>query len=169
MSCPYYAWRDDYYCTKNRDFVGDSMYWQYCRAYNYEECPSYRDGDYSEERPLDRDGDDGDYSSGCFLTTACVRAKNLPDNCEELTTLRDFRDTWLTQQPNGTSIIEEYYKIAPKIVASINKTATAEKTWTELYEKLVAPCVEMIKNDRKQEAFRLYESVTQELRNTYLA
>lgn len=31
-------------------------------------------------------------SSGCYLTSACVNAKGLPDDCEELTVLRNFRD-----------------------------------------------------------------------------
>ena len=48
-------------------------------------------------------------SKGCFITTATCKTLNKGDNCMELTTIRHFRDTWLSNQPNGANIIENYY------------------------------------------------------------
>ena len=44
-----------------------------------------------------KDNDNG----GCYLTTACVAARGLPDTCIELQTLRAFRDGVLARQPGG--------------------------------------------------------------------
>ena len=35
------------------------------------------------------------YTSGCFLTTATVKYMGKPDDCYELTVLRDFRDKYM--------------------------------------------------------------------------
>lgn len=40
-------------------------------------------------------------NGGCYLTTACVAARGLPDTCTELQTLRAFRDGVLARQPGG--------------------------------------------------------------------
>ena len=45
-------------------------------------------------------------TDGCYLTSACVMAKGLPDHCEELETLRVFRDEYLAGQPGGRAEIE---------------------------------------------------------------
>ena len=52
----------------------------------------------------------------CFITTAVCEAEGKPDDCAELTAFRRFRDGWLSQQPDGPALIEEYYEIAPAIV-----------------------------------------------------
>lgn len=143
MGCPYYTFRqNDYYCEKKQDYVNSDVYYRYCRDYSYDECPIYK-GNSS--------------SSGCFLTSACMIAKGLPDDCKELTVLRDFRDNWLKQQPGGIEDIAEYYMVAPKIVERINAESNALDTWNELYETLVVPCVEMIQQEKMVEAYQLYK------------
>ena len=80
MSCSYYTFRQgDYYCTKKSDYVNEDVYYKYCRNWDYSDCPVYK----------------GDTSGGCYLTSACMYSKGLPDDCYELETLRNFRDTWL--------------------------------------------------------------------------
>ena len=70
----------------------------------------------------DDDDDDGGGGGGddddCFLTTAVVERRGEADNGPTLTKLRNFRDTYMANMPD---IIEEYYIVAPKIVASIPK------------------------------------------------
>lgn len=58
-------------------------------------------------------------STGCFLTTCCCEFKGLPDDCKELTKLREFRDTSLLQSETGRALIQHYYRIAPAIVEKI--------------------------------------------------
>lgn len=96
MSCAYYTFRNnDYYCLKKGDYVNSDVYQRYCKNYSYDECPIYKGNPDS---------------GGCYLTTACVEAKGLPDDCEELTILRDFRDHWLKKQPGGAEEIAEYHQ-----------------------------------------------------------
>ena len=102
-------------------------------------------------------------SGGCFLTSACAEAKGLPDDCEELTILRHYRDTYLSMQIGGKDEIQEYYKIAPQIVESINAKENAKEIWNSVYEEMVLPCVRMIKSGNKEDAFRLYKSYTLKL------
>lgn len=58
-------------------------------------------------------------SDWCFLTTACVTHAGLPDDCHQLTILREFRDDYVMGLPNGPALVEEYYAVAPTIVQSI--------------------------------------------------
>lgn len=95
-------------------------------------------------------------TDGCYLTSACVAAQHMPDDCEELQILRSFRDHYLAKQPGGMEEIEQYYEIAPRIVASINQRADAATIWNCVYEELIAPCVGMIHAGQNEDAHRLY-------------
>src|SRR5437667_6124086 len=60
-------------------------------------------------------------SSLCVIATACVIATGRsPLNDHSLMLLRDFRDSYIASQDYGKTLIEEYYTLAPAIVAAIN-------------------------------------------------
>lgn len=66
------------------------------------------------------DGDDSDNNGGgCFLTTAVVSMRGEADDGPTLSVLRAFRDRWLAGTAEGRAMIEQYYAIAPRIVAAI--------------------------------------------------
>lgn len=153
MSCPYYTFRqNDYYCTKKSDYVNSDVYYKYCRKYDYDDCPIYK-GDTS--------------SGGCYLTSACVEAKGLPDDCMELTTLRDFRDNWLKNQPGGLAEVAEYYASAPQIVKKINELPTANDVWNDIYISLIIPCVDLIQKGEFSKTYELYKSWALKLAKQY--
>ena len=106
-------------------------------------------------------------SDGCYLTTACVVANHLPDDCDELQTLRRYRDTYLKNKRNGNADIMEYYSIAPKIVSSINAADNSTAIWSAVYAELILPCVQMIKTGNYEEAYALYKNYTYRLRAQY--
>lgn len=152
MSCSYYTFRQgDYYCTKKSDYVNEDVYYKYCRNWDYSDCPVYK----------------GDTSGGCYLTSACMYSKGLPDDCYELETLRNFRDTWLKNSEEGQEIIKEYYEVAPKIVSAINETKESKKVYDMLYEKMVQPCVKLIEQKKYKETVHLYRSMTMQLKEEY--
>lgn len=152
MSCSYYTFRQgDYYCTKKGDYVNEDVYYKYCRNWDYSDCPIYK----------------GDSSGGCYLTSACMYAKGLPDDCYELETLRHFRDTWLKNSKEGNQVVKQYYEIAPKIVSAINDTKDSKAVYEMLYEKMVKPCVVFIEQKRYQEALELYRNMTLKLEKEY--
>lgn len=106
-------------------------------------------------------------SGGCYLTSACVRAKGLPDDCEELTVLRRFRDEYLRNQNGGAEDIEHYYAVAPQIVDAINARTDSKTIWMRVYDELVKPCVEMIHKNRLQEAYNHYKAYSLSLEQGY--
>jgi len=110
----------------------------------------------------------GSGTEGCFLTTACVVAEGLPDDCEALETLRGFRDGWLRKRAGGQLMVREYYEIAPRIVEKINARPDAEAIWKRMYAEQVLPCVETIKQGEYEAAFRMYRSWVAELKDRYL-
>ncbi len=59
-------------------------------------------------------------SGGCFLTTACVQAAGLSDDCRELTMLRNFRDTFIRRLDGGEEMIRKYYALSPRIVEKLS-------------------------------------------------
>ena len=79
------------------------------------------------------------------MTSACIESKRLPDDCYELTTLRNFRDTWLSSTEEGKAIIKQYYAIAPSIVTAINKSDNNKAVYDSIYNEMVIPCVKLIR------------------------
>lgn len=104
------------------------------------------DDDYRERISLEADehraSSDDNSSGGCFITTACVEFAGLPDNCRELTLLRQFRNTYMMALPNGPSLIAEYYSTAPAIVAAIaasqRKSAALRSAWAAVQKAVGA-------------------------------
>jgi len=91
----------------------------------------------------------------CFLTTACVTARGLPDDCEELQVLRTFRDGYLRRLPEGPALIEEYYARAPRIVELISRRDDARRIWEEVYQTLRA-AVHQVQRHEPEAALRTY-------------
>lgn len=157
MSCPYYKFESrlfggDYYCIKQEKAVDTDIYDKYCRNYDYTDCPIYKHQSSS---------------SGCFLTSACVTAKGLPDDCHELRTLRAYRDVWLSNADGGIAAISHYYIVAPKIVNAISKLPNSKDIYEMIYEKMVLPCVSLIEHEQYEEAYALYRNMTLQLAEEY--
>lgn len=149
MGCPYYVWKSDYFCLKKDTEINEDLYSRYCKKYEYTDCPIYR---YEEPG-----------GKGCYLTSACVEAKGLLDDCIELTTLRRFRDTWLNAQPGGKIEIEIYYNTAPRILSAIQKREDNLIVLEQIYQDLVLPCVQLIQENKMDEAWKRYRAITEML------
>lgn len=104
--------------------------------------------------------DDG----GCFITTAVCENFGKPDDCYELTMFRKFRDGWLAAQPDGESLIVEYYAIAPKIVAKINRLPNAAQVYENLWHKYLAPCLDLIERGDNMTCKQIYVEMMRVLR-----
>lgn len=159
--CAYYYFDGSDYCclylkekekkyTLDRDWVH-----KYCWGYNYSDCPYYKESE------------GGGSSSACFLTTACCKAMNLPDDCTELSTLRNFRDTYMLSFPAGQKDVEHYYSVAPRIVEAIEESKDAKHEWERIY-LIIKECIDLINNKLYEAAYEKYRSMTSELEKTYL-
>ena len=107
------------------------------------------------------------YYKGCFLTTACTSSRGLPDDCEELTVLRSFRDNFLRETPAGCKLIDRYYQIAPSIVAAIIQRPDAQGVFDEIYG-VICKCVAAVKDHRYDDALQLYYLMVNSLERQYL-
>jgi hypothetical protein len=92
----------------------------------------------------------------CFLTTAVCEYHGKPDDCEELTTLRAYRDNWLSKQPGGNALIEEYYAIAPSIVRAMKDSPNYGEICEELLTNYIRPCLDLISMGKNEECKELY-------------
>ncbi len=155
--CRYYYYDSGYSCELKREKDGnssidDDTVHKYCWGYNYERCPLYKSAQ----------------SSGCFLTSACVEAKGLSDNCYELTTLRAFRDNYLKSRESGAADICKYYHIAPIIVEKIKLLPNSLDIFEKIFSELVKPCIELIESGKNEEAYIKYKNYTVLLEKLYV-
>lgn len=164
--CKYYSWdRGDHYCAKLERKVKAEIADKYCDCWDYTDCSVYNSIETGYSLRSDHENfiiEEG----GCFLTSACTMAKNRPDDCFELTTLRNYRDGWV--KLNHPEDIRDYYITAPKLVQKIRTQPDAITIWENLYESLVLPCVEYITHNQFEKAYSLYKNTTLRLADIYL-
>lgn len=91
----------------------------------------------------------------CYLTTACVKhmKEEFDDDCYELTTLRWFRDNFVSKED-----IELYYEVAPKVVENIDKLEDSETIYQYIYTNIVDACVKAIEHGEYEFAYNRYKS-----------
>lgn len=89
-------------------------------------------------------------SSGglCFITTATCVALNKEDDCEELLAFKHYRDTVLIYESDGSELIREYYRIAPRIVEAIESEEDPKQLYQKLWDNyIVVGYKYLLKND----------------------
>ena len=106
-------------------------------------------------------GGDG---GGCFLTTAVVELRGEPDGGPTLTALRAFRDGYMTRSAERRALVEEYYAIAPMIVAAI---PDGHAEWERIAAEVDA-AVEAIAAGADDAAFGIYVDLVSRLKAGWL-
>ena len=121
-------------------------------------------GKYGNESSVEPEKKD---DSGCYLTTACMRAlsQSFNDDCHELGTLRAFRDAYVKER--HPEAVEEYYRVAPKIVAAISQREYSQSIYQKIYEELVLGTLRLIERNLCEEAYTLYRDYSLVLNRTY--
>lgn len=128
------------------------------------------------ERHPDEKWTPGDYTvlSGgfrkgkfCFVTTAICEFEGKPDDCRELTLLREFRDGWLRQCADGPALIERYYNEAPAVVTCIDCCDEPEKRYAELRRRWLTPCIEALEHGDPARCRALYIDMMHTLQTRY--
>ena len=105
----------------------------------------------------------------CFITTAVCEEEGKPDDCEELTAFRAFRDGYLKSCPDGEALIREYYDIAPGIVTCINLGSERRETYRAIRETWLAPCYEALQNGRLAQCKDRYVDMVRTLEHRFLS
>ncbi len=106
--------------------------------------------------------------SSCFITTATCLSFGRGDDCYELTQFRRFRDGYLVEQADGNALIDEYYRIAPQIVAQIDRLADAKAVYHVIWDEYLRPCLKMIESGRMAECKALYVKMVRDLHKKHL-
>jgi ribosomal protein S21 len=91
---------------------------------------------------------------------------NFYDNCEELTALRSFRDSYVREK--YPEEIQKYYQDAPKIVQIIDKDEKRQEIYKYLYQEFVLSTVRLIKENHMDAAYRNYKKMVSSLTEKYL-
>ena len=121
---------------------------------------SYSKGSHSKHNK-------GGSGGGCYLTTACTKAMNLPDDCYELNVLRSFRDNILMSQPTGKKAVREYYNMAPEIVQAVEEQEDAQVIWRSVYRD-IGQAVSLVLSNDFEGALKHYKKLSLDLKQRYL-
>lgn len=154
-------------CGKSFSFTNRD--YQFYRQKGYEfpkRCPACREkrknsqNNYSSKTT----NHSSSYSSGCYITTAVCEYYGKSDDCVELKMLRVFRDKWLAAQPEGLTLIHQYYDEAPVIVEWLKKSNQYEELCSYLLNQYIFPCVQLVKEGEYQKCKSMYQEMVKELK-----
>ncbi len=106
-------------------------------------------------------------SGGCVVTSACTQARNLPDDCYELQTLRKLRG-WMKQTELGKKMVKVYEKYAPLIVEKIDALPNRKDHWEVIYKIGVMPAVKLTEEEKYNSASIHYVNMIGALADAYL-
>ncbi|MDO5344885.1 MAG: CFI-box-CTERM domain-containing protein [Lachnospiraceae bacterium] len=109
----------------------------------------------------------GFHKKFCYITTAVCETFHKPDNCYELTLLRNYRDDYLANQPDGEELIRAYYDMAPTIVKHISQRRDAGQIYAQIWEEYLSPCISMIEEGDPQGCQNLYIKMVETLKESY--
>ena len=105
----------------------------------------------------------------CFITTAICRHSGKPDDCEELTAFRGFRDGYLRSCPDGPALIDQYYDIAPGIVLHLELSADRDAKYAAIRETYLEPCFADLQAGRLKQCKERYTNMVLTLKREYLS
>ena len=103
----------------------------------------------------------------CYITTAVCTTQGKPDDCYELTLLRDYRDGYLASLEDGEQLITKYYDVAPTIVRHINERSDSDQIYNQIWEDYLSPCIHLIEDGQNEECKVLYMQMVYDLQDAY--
>lgn len=95
-------------------------------------------------------------TGGCFLTTAASQYQGLPDDCDELQTLRKLRDTYMQTSEKMKAAVANYYEVAPSYVEAISKLPDVKEIYQEMWDSHILPTVKAVKEGDDEKAYQTY-------------
>lgn len=131
----------DYYISRGMDIPK--------RCKTCREAKKNRLNDYSDKHG-------GSNGSFCFVSTVICEYLGKTDDCEELNTLREYRDKWLRNQPGGQQLITEYYNSAPLIVSKLKASINYEGYCQFLWDNYLQQCIMLIEEQQYESCKKLY-------------
>jgi hypothetical protein len=93
---------------------------------------------------------------GCFITTVVCTGMGLEDDCAELNTLRNWRDTVLASTENGRILILHYKRVAPQLARILSSSNKADMYLPMLFTTFIKPAVSYANQGMDAECFLVY-------------
>ena len=131
--------------------------------------PSERKKEYdSGWRNAERQHEYGSGSSGacCFITTACLRALNLPEDSLELRAMKTLTKEHILASRRGKRDYILYGRIAPQVVETIESRNDSREIWKSVYGRLQG-ITQLVSDGAYEEGYRSYKSLVRDLRQAY--
>lgn len=94
--------------------------------------------------------------SNCYISTAVFTALGYDDNNIMLTSLRNFRDTYMSSTPELKAMVKEYYVTAPVIVAAIQPRNDSREIFLDIYTDYLVKAVKAIELGKNDIALKIY-------------
>ncbi|MDR1940500.1 MAG: hypothetical protein LBQ40_06910 [Clostridiales bacterium] len=91
----------------------------------------------------------------------------MPDDCDELQTLRHWRDKLCKSDEKLKLLTEDYYKNAPSIIEIIDSLENSRQVYAQVYNELVVPTVELLKSGETDAAIKHYKAYYLSLTKKY--
>lgn len=101
-------------------------------------------------------GGSDDDASTCYITTAVMNAQG-NDNSPELNSMRKLRDrygNWFAADE-----VREYYQIAPRIVANINRSYNRSQIYKQLHSEYIKPAHQQVTQGNYGTAHKIYKNM----------
>jgi len=157
MSCTFYDYKSglfsgDYWCKKKDCRVDEDTYYKYCRGYNYDACPIFKERESS---------------SPCFITTVTCQILGKNDNDPLLNRFRSFRDNVLQKDKKYGDTLKEYDVIGPQIADCLINDKDRAKLAKGIFETVLLPVDILIQQQKYEEAVEKYYIMTLSLVNYY--
>ena len=106
-------------------------------------------------------------NEGCFITTAVCSSLNKPDDCDELMTMRWYRDKLKSEDPDMAALISEYYRTAPLVVKKIDNDSDASLVYRQLWEDSISKIYHSLKKKEYRDATLRYVDMFEGLCRKY--
>lgn len=103
----------------------------------------------------------GYVGNSCFITQAVAAAFGAGDEHPVLQKLRAFRDNFMLKDPRLAPLVQEYYRIAPIVVAAIDKLPQAKDIYRQIGMRYIGPAIQAIDKGDMQGALRIYAAMVQ--------
>lgn len=109
--------------------------------------------DYGAQKAAEANkGDDGGM---CFITTAACQYYGLPDDCDELQTLRKFRDEIMLTRDDWKQDVADYYALAKELGEKLSAIKDFH-FWTDVFG-MIKEAVGYCKDGEHQKAYDTYK------------
>lgn len=105
--------------------------------------------------------------SGCFLTTLACEVLEYEDDCYELETLRDFRESYLEGLSWGKHLLERYEEYSLLLVPLVREDYDSKRTCQFVMDKYIRVAVKCVEQQNFIKAVEIYRGMISYLAEKY--